>query len=285
MKKRKIRIAWYGKHFGEEPPLVGCAPLSSFSTSKNKPYGAGTIFFSGCNLHCVFCQNYQISQERLGEEFSIEEVTNIMLELQSKGAVNIDLVTPTPWWWQLKEAITLARQSGLKIPVVWNSNAYEKVAIIRGMEGMVDIYLPDFKYTDDKLAVKYSNAPGYSWLAEKAIREMYRQVGNLQIKNGIAQKGLIIRHLVLPGYPDNSFAVLEKITAIDKNIHLSLMSQFYPVYRANQFPEINRRLTEEEIRAVEIKRMELGLENGWSQETESGEIFLPDFREENPFDR
>jgi putative pyruvate formate lyase activating enzyme len=285
MKKRSIRIAWYGKHYGEEPPLVGCPPLSSSSTSNKKPYGAGTIFFSGCNLHCVFCQNYQISREKLGKEYSIEEVANIMLELQDKGAVNIDLVTPTPWWRQLKEAIMLARQSGLKIPVVWNSNGYETVHILREMEGSIDIYLPDFKYADDTLAVKYSNAPGYSWLAEKAIREMYRQVGNLQIKNGIAQKGLIIRHLVLPGYPDNSFAVLEKITAIDKNIHLSLMSQFYPVYRANQFPEINRRLTEEEIRAVEIKRKELGLENGWFQETDSRKIFLPDFRKKNPFEK
>ncbi|MBN1695597.1 radical SAM protein [candidate division WOR-3 bacterium] len=272
MSDRKVKIAWYGKHFGEEPPLVG-----------KKPHGAGTIFFSGCNLRCVFCQNYQISQEKLGKEYSASELANIMVDLQDRGAVNIDLVTPTPWRRSLKESIILARESGLTIPIVWNSNAYETLHIIREMEGLVDIYLPDFKYADDKLAVRYSNAPKYSRLAEEAIKEMYRQVGNLRIKNGVAQKGLIIRHLILPGYLDNSFAVLERIALIDKDIHLSLMSQYYPVYIANQFPEINRRLTEDEIKCVEAKRMELGLENGWTQEADSGEIFLPDFRKKNPF--
>ncbi len=206
-----------------------------------------------------------------------------MLELQDKGAINIDLVTPTPWWRSLKEAIILARESGLTIPIVWNSNAYETLHIIREMNGLVEIYLPDFKYDDNRLAVRYSNAPNYSHLAEKAIKEMYRQVGKLQIKNGIAQKGLIIRHLILPGCLDNSFAVLERIALIDKNIHLSLMSQYYPVYRAGKFPEINRRLTEDEIKCVEAKRIELGLKNGWTQEADSEDIFLPDFRKENPF--
>jgi putative pyruvate formate lyase activating enzyme len=279
MSNRKVKIAWYGKHFGEEPPLVG-----NPSSSKEKRYGAGTIFFAGCNLRCVFCQNYQISQEKLGKEYSASELISIMLELQDRGAVNIDLVTPTPWWSSLKEAIILARESGLSVPIVWNSNAYETLHIIREMEGLVDIYLPDFKYSEDKLAVKYSNAPKYSHLAEKAIKEMYRQVGNLQLKDGIAQKGLIVRHLILPGYLGNSYAVLERIALIDKRIHLSLMSQYYPVYRANQFPEIDRRLTEDEINSVEAKRMELGLENGWTQEADAGEVFLPDFRKENPFD-
>ncbi len=278
MSDRKIKIAWYGKHFGEEPPLVGSP------SSKEKRYGAGTIFFSGCNLRCVFCQNYQISQGNLGKEYSIRELANIMIDLQDKGAVNIDLVTPTPWWSSLKESIILARESGLTIPFVWNSNAYETLHIIREMKGLVDIYLPDFKYSDDRLAVKYSNAPEYSRLAEKAIKEMYSQVGNLQIRDSIARKGLIVRHLILPGYLHNSIAVMERIALIDKSIHLSLMSQYYPVYRANQFPEINLRLTEDEIKCVEAKRMELGLENGWTQEADAGEIFLPDFRKENPFD-
>jgi putative pyruvate formate lyase activating enzyme len=280
MKNRKIKIAWYGRHFGEEPPLIG-SPSSTFP--EKKQYGAGTIFFSGCNLRCVFCQNYQISQGTVGKEYSASELANIMLELQGKGAVNIDLVTPTPWWRSLKESILLARDSGLTIPVVWNSNAYETLHIIREMNGLVEIYLPDFKYADDKFAVRYSNAPEYSRLAEKAIKEMFRQVGRLQVKNGIAQKGLIIRHLILPGCLENSFAVLEKIALIDKNIHLSLMSQFCPVYRAGKFPEIARRLTEDEIKSVEAKRTELGLENGWSQEANAGEIFLPNFRKENPF--
>jgi len=280
MENQKIKIAWYGKHFGEEPPLIGRACVSS---SGEKRYGAGTIFFSSCNLRCVFCQNYQISQEKLGREYSIRELANIMIKLQNQGALNIDLVTPTLWWQFLKEAMILARGLGLTIPIVWNSNAYESLQIIRAMDGLVDIYLPDYKYMDDKLAVKYSNAPRYSKLAEEAIKEMFLQVGKLKEKNNIAQKGLIIRHLIIPSNIDNSFSVLEKIASIDKKIHLSLMSQYYPVYNANKFPEINRRLTENEIRAVEIKRMELGLENGWTQEADSGDIFLPDFRKENPF--
>jgi putative pyruvate formate lyase activating enzyme len=280
MKNRKVRIAWYGKHYGEEPPLVGRPPASSSTQIR---YGAGTIFFSGCNLRCVFCQNYQISQGKVGDEYSPRELANIMIELQDKNAVNIDFVTPTPWWKTLKEAINLARELGLTIPIVWNSNAYETPHIIREMNGLVDIYLPDFKYADDKSAVKYSNAPGYCLLAERAIKEMFNQVGKLQTENDIARKGLIVRHLILPGHLDNSFAVLEKIAAIDKNIYLSLMSQYHPVYLASRFPEINRRLTEDEIESVEIKRMELGLENGWTQEAGSGDVFLPDFREENPF--
>jgi putative pyruvate formate lyase activating enzyme len=280
MNSRRIRIAWYGKHFGEEPPLVG---FLQGAPSVEKRYGAGTIFFTGCNLRCIFCQNYQISQKNFGREYSVAEIADIMLELQDNGAVNIDLVTPTLWWKSLKEAIILARRSGLNIPVVWNSNAYEVFTVIRSMEGLIDIYLPDFKYMDDSLSIKYSNAPGYSGRAEQIIREMFRQVGILQIDNGVAEKGLLIRHLILPGHIENSFAVLEKIAAIDKSIYLSLMSQYYPVYHSNRFPEINRRLTEEEIQSVELKRAQLGLENGWNQEAYSGNVFLPDFRKENPF--
>jgi putative pyruvate formate lyase activating enzyme len=280
MKNRKVKVAWYGKHCGEEPPLVG----HSLSSSSGKiRYGAGTIFFSGCNLRCVFCQNYQISQGKVGKEYSPRELAKIMVELQDKNAVNIDLVTPTPWWKILKEAIILARKLGLTIPLVWNSNAYETPHIIREMNGLVDIYLPDFKYADDTLAAKYSNAPGYCLIAENAIKEMFKQVGQLQTKNDVARKGLIIRHLILPGHLNSSFAVLEKIAEIDKNIYLSLMSQYRPVYLAYRFPEINRTLTEDEIKSVEMKRMELGLENGWTQEADSRDVFLPDFSKGNPF--
>jgi len=280
MRNYRIKIAWYGKHFGEEPPLVGSTETV---LSGRKRYGAGTIFFTGCNLRCVFCQNYQISQEGFGRKYSVSELVDIMLKLQDNGALNIDLVTPTLWWKPLKEAIVIARRSRLNIPIVWNSNAYESLHIIRAMEGLIDIYLPDFKYMDDLLAFKYSNASGYSKLAESVIREMLRQVGILRVNKGIAEKGLIVRHLILPGYIKNSFAVLGKIAEIDKNIHVSLMSQFYPVYNSDKFPEINRGLTDDEIKAVKVKRMELKLENGWNQEADSGDAFLPDFSKENPF--
>jgi putative pyruvate formate lyase activating enzyme len=274
-----MKIAWYGKHFGEEPPLVG-----NSSSFPKKRYGAGTIFFSDCNLCCVFCQNYQISQGKIGKEYSTRELADIMLGLQEDGAANLDLVTPTLWSRSLKDAIILARDEGLVIPVIWNSNAYEKLRIIEEMEGLVDIYLPDFKYVDDRLAMKYSNAPNYCKLAEEAIKEMYRQVGYLVVKNGIAQKGLIVRHLILPGCIDDSVGVLTKIAGIDKNIHVSLMSQYYPAYRSYEFPEIDRRLTCDEVKYVSEKRMELGLGKGWTQGIDSGEMFFPDFRKKNPFD-
>ncbi|MDD4901649.1 MAG: radical SAM protein [Patescibacteria group bacterium] len=267
----KVKIAWFGLHLGEEPPLVGAK-------------GAGTVFFSGCNLHCVFCQNWQISQENLGKEYSVAELARIMLDLQKQGAANIDLVTPTPWRREIKQAIILAKKDGLRIPIAWNSNAYESAAAIKDLAGLIDIYLPDFKYGDDFAAAKYSRALSYAEVAEKAIREMYRQVGLLKVdKNGLAEKGLIIRHLILPDNLPNTFSVLEKIALIDKNIHLSLMSQFYPVYRAKDFPELNRQVSREEIEAAEKKKFELGLENGWTQEPDSSEIFLPDFTKLNPF--
>jgi putative pyruvate formate lyase activating enzyme len=269
----KVKIAWYGKHFGEEPPLTGTALQ-----------GAGTIFFTGCNLHCIFCQNWQISQNDVGKEYSVEELADIMLNLQKQGAVNIDLVTPMPWLREIKAAIILAKQKGLKIPVAWNSNGYESVAAIREVEGLVDIYLPDFKYGDDEAADKYSRAPKYSEVADRAIREMHRQVGLLQVgDDGLAKRGIIIRHMMLPNNLSNTFSVLEKIAAIDKNIHLSLMSQYYPVYHAAEFPELTRQITIEEFAAAEDKKFVFGLETGWTQELEVGEVFLPDFSHDNPF--
>ena len=273
MNQQTVKIAWFGKHFGEEPPLTGVK-------------GAGTIFFSDCNLRCVFCQNWQISHEAVGQEYTIEQLAEMMLKLQVDGAANIDLVTPTPCRRQIKEAIKIAKAKGLSIPIAWNSNAYESVSAIKEMEGLVDIYLPDFKYGDDEVAAKYSRAPKYSEVADKAIREMYRQVGLLEVdENGLAKKGLIIRHMVLPGNLNNTFKALEKIAAIDKNIHLSLMSQYYPLYGAKDFSEINRQVSSEEMKAAEDKKWELDLENGWSQEPDSSEFFLPDFNSKNPFEK
>jgi putative pyruvate formate lyase activating enzyme len=277
MNNKKIKIAWHGLHFGEEPPLVGEAGTEG-------GFGAGTIFFSGCNLHCVFCQNWQISQHGFGKEYSVEELARIMLDLQKQKAANIDLVTPTPWRGAIKAAVIIAKQQGLKIPVAWNSNGYESVAAIKDMEGLVDIYLPDFKYGDEEAAAKYSRAPGYPAVAEKVIREMYRQVGLLQVdENGLAKKGIIVRHLILPNNLTNTFLALEKIAAIDKNIHLSLMSQYYPVYHSAEFSELNRPVLVEETAAAEEKKLALGLEYGWTQESEAGEILLPDFVKSDPF--
>ncbi len=267
-----VKIAWFGKHFGEEPPLIG-----------NNNDGAGGIFFTGCNLRCVFCQNYQISQENLGQKYSIEELSNIMLNLQYQQAINIDLVSPTIWYKQIKEAIIIAKSNGLNIPVVWNSNGYEDLNIIEEMNGLVDIYLPDFKYTDDFLAERYSKIKDYKAKAIIAIKEMYKQVGNLKIDNNTAKRGIIVRHLIIPNNVNNSIGVLEEIAKIDKNIYISLMSQYMPIYKAKDYYEINRKLYKSEFDKVYNYQLELGLYNGWYQELNSSEIFIPDFNRENPF--
>jgi len=273
MKSDIVKIAWWGKHFGEEPPLTG-----------DKSQGAGGIFFAGCNLRCVFCQNYQISQQGLAQrEYSIEELAEMMLSLQKKGAINIDLVSPTIWASQIKTSVKLARKGGLAIPIVWNSNAFEAEAILKEMAGIADIYLPDFKYGDDQTAFKYSGVRNYVKVAERALREMLKQAGHLKIENGIAKKGVIVRHLVLPGNIENSLKALEIIASIDRRIHLSLLNQFSPAHLALKFPELNRPVSEKEFQKVFDFAAELGFENGWVQQGKSGNNFLPDFRKENPF--
>lgn len=257
-----VKIAWFGKHFGEEPLLV-----------ENR--GAGTIFFSGCNLHCVYCQNFQISQQGLGKNYSINELADIMLKLQNDGALNIDLVTPTIWAEPIKQTITKAKEKGLKIPIIWNTNGYDGAELIKGLKEFIDIYLPDFKYSDNDLAFKYSGIKNYIEKAEETIKEMINQVG---IKN------VIIRHLILPNNIENSLKVLDLIKGIDKNVNISLMTQYEPVYRAKEFPEINRRITQEEFDKIHNHQLKLGLVNGWVQEIGSSEIYLPDFNKENSFE-
>jgi len=263
-----VKIAWFGRHFGEEPPLIGGGVYPE------RKRGAGTIFFSGCNLHCVYCQNYQISQQGIGKSYSTEELVNIMLKLQNDGALNIDLVTPTIWQEQIKEAIIKAKEKSLKIPVIWNSNGYDGVKLIKEMKGLVDIYLPDFKYGNNDLAYKYSGIKKYVEKTEETIREMINQVG---------AENVIIRHLILPNNIENSIGVLKKIKEMDKNIRVSLMTQYEPVFRAKEFPEINRRITENEFEKVHNYQLELGLINGWVQEMGSQKVFLPDFTRDNPF--
>jgi len=235
--KNKISIAWFGKYFWEEPVLVG-----------SKEQGTGAIFFSGCNLHCVFCQNYQISQEMMGKLYSGDDLVNIMLHLQEMGAVTIDLVSPTIWWKSIKEALILAKKKGLKIPVIWNSNAYEDVAVLKQFQGLIDVYLPDFKYGDDKIAWHYSGVRNYSSIALKAIEEMLSQVGLLKLDdNSVAKRGIIVRHLILPNNTENSFLALKKLSQINMDIAVSLMNQYCPVYKAKDHPEINRKVRQKTI--------------------------------------
>jgi len=271
----KVKIAWWGKHFGEEPPLVG-----------SKEQGAGTIFFTGCNMRCVFCQNFQISQENIGEFYSVEELARIMLTLQKQGAINIDLVTPTIWAEQIKKAIILAKELGLRIPIVWNSNGYEKLETIKSLAGFVDIYLPDFKYADNELAEKYSGVKNYVETVANVITEMLKQVGSLELdEQEIASRGVLVRHLILPGGVENSFGVVRKLAEIDKKIFFSLMKQYIPVYKASEFTELNRPVSEEEFEKVFNFLLEKEMDNGWIQEDDCGKIFLPDFKKQNPFEK
>jgi len=270
----KIKISWFGLHFGEEPAISGFR-------------GSGTIFFCRCNLQCVFCQNWQISQGCEGcGVYEEDEVVEIMLELQEKGAHNINLVTPTIWSYWLLEIIKKAKKNGLKIPVLWNSNAYEEVQTLKELEGLVDIYLPDYKYDIEKLAVKYSSAPNYSQIAQKAILEMQRQVGDLKIENGIAKKGLIVRHLILPNAMENTKGCLKFISSISGEVHLSLMSQYNPCYKAFEYGELSRPINKEEFIAAQKLVEGFGFKNGWIQEFGgSVKCLNPDFNKNNPFEQ
>jgi len=267
-----VKIAWFGKHFGEEPPLTG-----------NKKQGAGTIFFSGCNLHCVFCQNYQISQQGIGRKCDIKDLAKIMLKLQKNGAINIDLVTPTIWWRQIIKAVIFAKKMGLSVPIVWNSNGYEKLSIIKSMKGLVDIYLPDIKYGDNKISLKYSGVKDYTKVALACLKEMKFQVGSLKIKKGLATNGLLTRHLVLPNNLKNSFLALKMIYNLDPSINISLMSQYAPTNKADNFPEINTQLSKTEFSQVVEYCLKLGFKNGWYQKTKSQKIYIPNFNKTSPF--
>ncbi|MBC7318302.1 radical SAM protein, partial [Candidatus Bipolaricaulota bacterium] len=229
-------VSSFGPHFGEERDLVG-------------RYGSGTIFFSGCNLGCVFCQNFTISQLGEGEEISVEDLAKIMLRLQDIGCHNVNLVTPTHQAPMIVEAVGIAREEGLEIPLVWNCGGYESVEVLRLLEGIVDIYMPDFKYGDNAVAAKFSNAPDYFERACEALREMHRQVGDLVVKNGIAVRGLIVRHLVLPHGLAGTAKVLRFIREeISPDTYVNIMAQYYPTHRAWEFPELSRRITSAEYR-------------------------------------
>lgn len=256
--KNQIRLAKACLHFWEEPCISGTK-------------GSGTIFFSNCNMRCVFCQNHEISQEGFGKEVSIEKLADIMLELEGKGANNINLVSPTPYIFHIKEAIETARNKGLTIPIVYNTNGYENASALKCLEGLIDIYLPDLKYFDDKYSIKYSKAPAYFENATAAILEMYRQVGNPVFNdNEILIKGLMIRHMMLPGLLfDSKKAVDWVIDNLPPQVFLNIMCQYTPMYKAKDYVEINRKLNPKHYESLIDYALSKGLENGFMQDQDS----------------
>jgi len=248
-------ISSVSPHHGEEPPLSGTK-------------GSGTIFFTSCNLRCVYCQNYPISQLGNGAERTVGELACQMVWLQEQGCHNLNLVTPTHFMPQILKALGIAKERGFNLPIVYNTSGYESIEALQLLDGIVNIYLPDMRYADDAAALKYSSAPHYPEINRAAIKEMFRQVGNLVLdENGVAQRGLIIRHLVLPGGLSGTDGVMKFLAEeISKDVYISLMSQYFPAYRAQEFEEIDRRITPEEYdEAYEIMQ-KYGLENGWVQE-------------------
>ncbi len=242
-------------HLGEEPPISGVN-------------GSGTIFFVGCNMSCIYCQNYPLSQLRnTGREITVDELVDTMLHLQESGAHNINFVTPSHVVHNAAEAIFLSRKRGLRIPIVYNTSSYDKEEVIDLLDGLVDIYLADFRYFNGSVAKRYSNAFDYPDVAKKALKKMHKQVGDLKIKKNIAHKGLLIRILVLPSLTSQVKKMLYWIRKnLSKKTYISLMSQYFPAYRTGEFPEMNRKITEEEWREVKETFFDLGFENGYIQE-------------------
>ena len=269
-----IDISHAGLHFGEEPPISGTK-------------GSGTIFFSGCNLRCVFCQNFQISQEfKHGRTMTLttDELASEMLRLQKEGAHNINFVSPSHMIFQMADAIELAKKKGLSVRVVYNSNGYDSVEALRQIRGLVDIYLPDIKYMDNIIGKHFSAVEDYADIVSKVLLEMLNQTGDLQMDNdGIAVRGLLVRHLVLPGQLENSRRCLDFLAGLSPDIHVSIMSQYSPQYKAGDYPEINRTLTDDEYDEIICYALELGLENAFIQKLESQSNYLPDFARQQPF--
>ena len=261
------KIAKIQLHYFEEPCISGTE-------------GSGTIFFSGCNLNCKFCQNYKISQEYKGEEITVTELAEKMIELQKQGANNINFVTGFAYIPQIIESIKLAKKSGLNIPIVYNTSGYENVDSIKMLEGYVDIYLPDFKYYYNELGEKLSNVKDYFEIAKLAIKEMCRQIEKIEYDEfGMMKKGIIIRHLVLPNHIQNSKQVLKWIKSnIHSDVIVSIMAQYFPTYKASQTEDINRKLNIEEFKDIENFVYNLNLKNGYIQYLEENEEqYVPDF--------
>ena len=263
----KVKIALASIHHYEEPCISG----------KN---GSGTIFFSNCNLNCIYCQNYEISQQGKGKIISIEHLAEIFVNQQKKNANNINLVTPTMYVPQIIEAIKIAKNNGLNIPIIYNSNGYENVETIKMLKGYIDIYLPDLKYYSNKISKKYSNIDNYFEIAINAIKEMQKQVGNPVFdNNGIIKKGVIIRHLILPNHLLNTKNILKYIKEnLNEDTYISLMAQYFPTYKAKEDKFINGKLTKKEYKEIESYLYSLDIKNGYIQELgEHEEEYVPNF--------
>jgi putative pyruvate formate lyase activating enzyme len=276
----KIYVSHYGLHRGEEPFFTG-----------NR--GSGTIFFSGCTLRCRFCQNFQISRWRISNQLSrvdivsIDELINIFHYLESIGASNINLVSPTPYADKIKEAIVKAKDEGFALPFIYNSHGYDSPETIESLSGLIDIYLPDMKYGDDHLGKNFSDAPGLYTEGKECIKHMYDQAGILKLdSNGFALKGIVIRHLVIPEHIESTFQILDFIESIDRKIHISLMSQYHPfsVNRDKDYPELNRTLRRDEYKRVVDYAMNLGFKNLLIQGLDSHTSNIPDFNRDTVFE-
>ena len=265
-----IRIARAALHFWEEPCISG-------------EIGSGTVFFSNCNLKCVFCQNYEISSEGFGKEITIDRLADIFIELQEKGANNINLVTPTHFVPQIIEALKIAKNNGLDLPIVYNTNSIDTLDTIKALNGYIDVYLPDFKYFEDKYSMKYSKIKGYSKNVIDVIDEMIKQVGAPKFnKDGIIEKGVIVRHLLLPGLLFDSKKVVDAIyNNFGDNVYISLMNQYTPMHNAKMYPEINKSINEKTYDVLIDYALSIGIKNGFIQESgTNSKEFVPDFNNE-----
>jgi Uncharacterized Fe-S protein PflX, homolog of pyruvate formate lyase activating proteins len=262
-----VKVARVSLHHWEEPCISGTK-------------GSGTVFFSNCNLKCVFCQNYAISNNGVGKEISIYRLGDIFLEQQERGAHNINLVTPTQFVPQIIEALTIAKANGLKIPIVYNTNSYETVETIRSLEGLIDIYIPDLKYFKNEYAIKYSNAPDYFKKASMAIEEMFSQIGEAKFdKYGMMKKGIIVRHLMLPGLLFDSKKIIDYLfNTFYDSIYLSIMNQYTPTYNSLKYPEINKPINQKHYEALIQYCLSIGIKNAFIQEQGTvSESFIPKF--------
>lgn len=264
----RVKVARAALHFWEEPCISGTK-------------GSGAVFFSGCSLHCVFCQNEKISHGKVGQEITIEELAGLYIDLQNQGANNINLVTGTHYIPQIVESVTIAKANGLEIPIIYNTSGYEKAESLKQLEGIVNTYLPDFKYMDSSLAVKYSHAADYPEVAKEAIAEMVRQCGTPVFdEKGFIKSGVIVRQLLLPGHVKDAKAIIKYLyeTYSDK-IYISMMSQYTPMPQiAANYPELNRRVTKREYDSLINYAIDLGVENAFIQDRAvAKESFIPEF--------